>query len=907
MIRPGIRRLVDLAVRRRDHVARGVDDEIRLHLELRAAELEREGWSPADARVEAERRFGTLDATRRAMERWASKRERTVAHRDRFGGLLQDLRFAARGLRRAPAFTTFAVSTLALGIGANIAMFGVVDRLLLRGPEHLRDPGRLVRVLSTTSRPGRPDETTSSFGYVTLAHLRSAAHDFEGVAAYASGRSALGEGRDARPIQLTFATADFFPLLGVQAALGRFFGPDEDRTAGAAHVIVLGNALWRGQFRSDPGVIGSTVRVRDVSYTVIGVAPPGFTGVDLSRVDAWAPMSLLGPTVVRDDWTRTWHAQWLRIVARLKPGVEPAEATADATSAYRRLYDGPELGDAQRRLWAAPLRFTDQGRESTQATVARWVYGVTVIVLLIACINVSNLLLARGASRRSEVGVRMALGAARLRLARLFLTESLLLALLGGGAALAVAGGLTAYLRGTLLTNVEWTSSPVGARLFVVALAVSLVLGLVVGMAPALRAARGSLTQAMTPTSRGRHRERAGMGALPSVLQATLTSMLVIGAGLFVRSLARAEHLPLGIDAGHILVAKADWQPAAAGGGPIDVDARRARRTDVYQRARDAALLLPGVQRAALAVGSPFGYEFGVALYVPGWDSLPRLDGRWPRISAVSSDYFATVGTHLLRGRVFRPDEGAGTEPVAIVSATMSRVLWPGRNAIGNCLHVGAPSAPCARVVGVVQDAHRQQLHEAPAMQYYIPIGQESGFGGTTLMVRTNGDPRALIPRVTALLRSTDAMVANASAAPLQDSIDPLFRPWRLGASVFGLGGTLALLVAALGLYSVLSYLVARRTHELGVRLALGASRRQIVTLVLRRSVGITLLGVAMGSVAALYAGRFVGPLLFETSPNDAAVFALTALLLAGTALVAGLVPALRASRVNPVRALNAE
>jgi putative ABC transport system permease protein len=905
MIRPGIRRLVDLTLRRRELVARDVDDEIGLHLELRTARLEQEGWPPVAARTEAERRFGAPEVARRDMKRWASRRDRTIGNRELFGSVLQDVRYAARGLRRAPAFTTFAVATLALGIGANVAMYGVVDRLLLRGPEYVRDPGRVVRILRTESRPGAPDVTTSDFGYVTYAHLRDGAHDLERVAAYSTSGAPLGSGADARRIQLGYATAGFFPLLGVRAERGRFFGPDEDRTAGASQLIVLGDALWRGQFRADTAVIGSIVRVGDDPFTVIGIAPPGFTGVGLSRVDAWLPMSLQGPRVFSGDWTRTWNAQWLEVIARLKPGVSRDAATTDATAAYRRLYDGP--GDATgARLWAAPIRFTDQGRESTQATVARWVFGVTLMVLVIACLNVANLLLARAVSRRAEVGVRLALGASRRRLVRLFVTESLLLTFLGGAAALAVSAGLSAFLRGTLLPNIVWPSSPLGSRLLFFALAVCVVIGVAIGLAPAAWAARRGLVEALKSGARGVGRGTPGTGAFPAILQGTLTSMLLIGAGLFVLSLLRAEHMPLGFDADRIVTVEADWVPAATP-GPVDLDARRARRNDVYRRARESVLRIPGVERAALAVGSPFGYDFGLDLIVPGWDSIPKLTGGGPYISAVSSDYFVTVGTRLLRGRTFRADEGAGTERVAIVNATMAQLLWPGDDAIGHCLHIGSASAPCAQVVGVVEDARRHELREAPAMQYYIPIGQESGFGGTKLMVRVRGDVRSLLAPLTKALRAADASVSSAQAAPIADEIDPLFRPWRLGASVFSMAGVLALLVAALGLYSVLSYLVAQRTHEIGVRLALGATGRQIASLVLRRSLGLALSGVALGFVGALYVGRFVGQLLFNTSARDPGVFVTAALMLGAAGLLAGLLPALRARRVDPMRALNAE
>jgi putative ABC transport system permease protein len=325
------------------------------------------------------------------------------------------------------------------------------------------------------------------------------------------------------------------------------------------------------------------------------------------------------------------------------------------------------------------------------------------------------------------------------------------------------------------------------------------------------------------------------------------------------------------------------------------------------RRALQKVRTLPGVEHASLAVGSPFGYAFSISLFLPGGDSVAALEGGGPYISAVSDGYFETVGTRLLRGRTVTASDGPESEPVAIVNTTMAKLLWSHDNPIGKCLIVGSPTAPCARVVGIVEDAHRETLHEPPAMQYYIPFGQERGFGGTVALVRPHGRLTSLVLPLRRTLSGLDGLLESVNVVPLEDHFDALVRPWRLGATMFSLGGGLALLVAGLGLYSVLSYLVVQRTHEIGVRMALGAGGRQIMALVLRDSLLTASVGIALGVAAAWYAGRYLEGLLFETSAHDPGVLVAAALTLLSAATAAALLPALRARRVDPMRAPSAE
>lgn len=908
MIRPGIRRLFRLGVRRAEIVDRDVSAEIETHLALRAEQLARQGYSPDAAREEAQRRFGATHISRQRVDAAAGHRERKMQFSERIDAVRHDLVYAARGLKREPLLTTFIVATFALGIGANAAMFGVVDRLLLSGPKHVADPGRVTRLYMTGQLPGRPPFTTGTFGYVTYDALKTSARSFSGVAAYRinTGGATIGHGADATVIDLGAATADLFPLLGTSPYLGRFFTADEDRTSGAEQVVVLGYGFWRRAFGADRNVVGKTMTLSDRVFTIIGVAPQGFTGPELGKVDVWVPMSDQSRGIV-PEWWRSWNAQWLEVVARLKPGVSDEAASADATTAFHRAYTGNEDVVRAATLSFKPLRFDEGGNEPAEFAVARWLIGVAAIVLLIACSNVVNLLLARAVRRRREVAVRIALGAGRARVVRLLVSESLMLAVLGGIASVGVAYVTGSLVRRVLLPNVEWVSSPVNPAVLALSAAIAMILGVAVGLIPAFQISRPNLTSALKAGVRegGGHSWRL-RGAL-TVAQAALSVVLLVGAGLFVTSLSKVRAVDLGIQPDSVLVTQIGWPRLPRGSTGEQRSAEIERQKRVYTDALARLRALSGVAHASISVGLPFQNSFTQKLRVDGWDSLPRLKSGRPRISAVTDQYFETVGSRVVRGRSFTDADRAGSELVAIVSETMAATLWPGRDAIGACLYSGAEPAPCSRIVGVARDAHRQALKEEPSMHYYVPFGQERGMGGTTLLVRPSGSSATVTAAVERIVEEIDPTVSIVGVAPLQDSIDPQIRPWRLGATVFGLMGVLALLVAAVGLYSVMSYLVAQRTHELGVRVALGASGANIVQLVIRGGVGMAALGVAIGLALALVLGRFIAPLLFDTSPRDVRVLGGVAVSMLAVALLASWVPAMRARRVNPLTALRSE
>jgi predicted permease len=541
--------------------------------------------------------------------------------------------------------------------------------------------------------------------------------------------------------------------------------------------------------------------------------------------------------------------------------------------------------------------------------VARWLLAVASIVLVIATANVANMMLARSVRRRREIAVRLALGVSLGRLARSLIAESLVLAVAGGLLGLALAYGGGEIMRRVLLPDIVWATPPVDLRVLGVAVVLTMAIGVGLGVAPAIQARRTDVNRALRSGSResGVKRNRLRTGLL--VVQAALSVALLAAAGLFVRSLRNVRDVDLGIQPERVMVATVAWPvpgvAASVAPGQPQVSPRAIRAAQ-WRDLRDRIAALPDVETASLAVGSPFGFNFGVDLKIPGRDSLPQL-GAGTFISAVGRDYFATVGTRLVRGRLFNATEGAATERVAIVNETMARALWPNEQPLGKCLVIGDAEARCSTVVGVVRDAHQFAIREEPSMQYYVPIGQESGFGGTVLMVRPKIGSTFSAER---LRRAIGGMVPNAQlirVEGLQTRIDPQIRPWKLGAALFGLFGALAVLVAAIGLYSVITYLVAQRNHEFGVRTALGARSSDLLRQVVGEGVRVTVPGIAIGLLIALAAGKWIAPLLFNVSPRDPLVFASVAVVLLAVAAVASLAPAAKAARVDPMAALREE
>ena len=804
--------------------------------------------------------------------------------------MLADLRYALRTFARSPALVAAAVVCLALGIGANATIFGVVDTLLFRPPPHVLDPERVVRLYFRRRLPPFGTTTSSITGYPLYTLIRESARSFDALAAYTySQKASLGRGVDARRVRVVLASASYFPLLGVRPALGRFYLADEDRPDGPA-VVVLGYGFWRASFQNDSGILGRQLQLGRSSYTVVGVAPERFTGVNLENVDAWVPLTTATPELMGPG-SLNRGSYFLQIIGRLGPGGREA-AEREATLAFRAedVYSG---GDSNAVALLGPVQHARGPELSQNARVSMWLTAVSVIVLLVACANVANLLLARALQRQREIAVRLALGAARLRLARQLVTESVLLALAGGVAALLVTLWVGPVIRAFLLPDIPALASAVDGRVLLFTGGVALLTGFLAGLVPALQVGRADLTPALKAgAGEGRYRRSRLRSAL-LVGQVALTVTLIVGAGLFARSLRNVAGQDFGFDPAHTLLATMDLR--AAGYRPAQIN-----QLNLQMLARLEGL--PGVEAAAATIGH-FGWATASSVSVPGRDSIPQLKAGGPYYQRVTAGYFAAMGTPV-HGRAFTPaDRGS---PVAIVNETMARLLWPGESAIGKCFLVGSDKR-CAGIIGVVPDARRFNAVEDASMHFYVPFTDDSSEFITALVVRARGRPQDLVAPVRAALQQTAANLPYAAVTPLADLVAPSIRPWRLGTTMFGVFAGLALVLAAVGLYGVLSYTVAQRSHEIGIRMAMGARRGNVLGLMVGQGVKIAALGAGIGAVAALAGGRVLSSLLYGVSPRDPLVLLGAAVIPVVVAAIASYVPARRAAKVDPVVALRYE
>lgn len=902
MIRPGIRRVLHLGVFRRRAVERDVDEEIALHMELRIAQLIARGVPPDQARDDAIRLFGPLNETRDDLVRVATTTGQRMRWRDWLATAAQDCVYAVRQLRRAPAFTIGVVVTLALGIGANATMYGVIDRLLLRPPAHVVAPDQLG-TLSVTFDPRGGNYTQTVLSYPIYLDLVSDTRAFESVGAYTSTSLTLGNGATAQKVRGTRANAGYFSALGVHPLIGRFFAPNETDDAPGAAVVVLGYDFWQRRFAGSAGVLGANVELAGVRYTVVGVAPSGFTGVTPGEIDVWIPLTAGTTAAQLEGWRRARQSYWLLVVARPRAGVSLARAADAATTAVRN----GEIADGESRdnthLRGPVASFTsalprDARGHSADSKVAVLVGAVSLLLLVLACANVANLQLTRAIRRRREIAIRLALGVSRKRLLAQLTLDTILLSGAGGGAALLVVYWGTNALR-RVLFNVDWVGGPVDGHVLAYTAVVALVTGLVSGLAPALQASRPDLADALKSGARGGTSERSPTRTALLVVQAAFATVLLVGTGVFILSVHRIDAMPLGMDPTHV-----DVISIVTSGKQIT----DRERTDLYQRLEAAARQFPGVGVTAAGISLPFFTSSGVGVRLPGRDSVPTTRDGGPYINAVGPDFFAVMGTRLLAGRLFNAGDRAGSAPVAIVNATTARLWWPGTSAVGQCMRIGSDTMPCAQVVGVVENSRRQKILEDESVQFFVPMGQGPAWASPqVLFVRTNGVASDAATSIQRHLQRSVAGVPYVEVRPLVDLISPRTRSWRLGATMFTAFGVLALLLASVGLYAILAYDVAQRTQEIGVRMALGASVFEITRLIVGRGVRTVTLGVAIGLAIVFASGRTIAPLLFSTSPYEPSVLIAVAATLLAAALFATWLPAGKASRVDPTAALRAE
>jgi predicted permease len=905
-LRPGVARLFRLPLRTRRQMHADIDEELDALIRERVEHFIALGMPPTDAHIEALHRIGAdLDDARRLLHRSAEHREHVMRIREYVENALHDFKYALRGLRRSPAFTATAVTTLALGIGANAAMFGLIDRLLFRPPAYLIEPDRVHRLYFARTSSDGSEFANSNTQFNRYLDVSQAAATMDVAAAYSEREIAVGRGEAAREIPVGVATTSLWQLFSARPVVGRFFAAGEDQPRTGSHVVVLSHSYWESQFGASPAAVGKRLTIGPSDYTIIGVAPRGFAALGLAEPAAFVPLGPFGDdNLSRGPYDRDYSTTWLEMYARLRPGISEQVAAADLGHALVSSYSKqlaasgvaiPEFlsKNKPRIILGSPL-FERGPRASNDTRVATWLLGVTVVLLLVACANVGNLLLTRGLGRRREIGVRVALGASRARLIGQLIIESLLISMLGGAAGLIVAYWGGGALRATLLPGVELDRSFADARVLVFALCASAFVGLVTGLAPAYHASRPDIGAMLKTGQREGGGQTTRLRAGLMVAQTSLSILLLIGAGLFIRSVRNVGSTSLGFDADRLA-----WVEVQGRGMPFDTATRVALRERLIQR----ALSLPGIENAAPAITVPFGGETVYPLFVPGVDSLNKI-GSFV-LQTAGPTYFATLGTRILRGRGINDGDRQGSERVIVVSESMARRVWQGTDAIGKCVRLGADTAPCRTVVGIAQDVKHGRFGSDAPMLYYVPIMQTL-HGQGWFFVRTRGRSATQTEMIRRSLQAIVPAPVFVTVSPVDANVVAAERSWRLGAMMFTIFGVLTLVVASIGLYGLIAYVVAQRTHEMGVRIALGSSTARVVRLVIAQSLPTVLTGAVLGSAGALAGGHWLAPLLFEESPHDPVVFAAVIAVLLAISVAAGWIPARRAAGVDPAEALRA-
>jgi putative ABC transport system permease protein len=877
-----IHRLAALVRRRR--LDRDLDDELAFHLAMREADERAAGRSPDAARREARRRFGNVT--------YLKEQTRDMWTFQPFERLMQDIRYALRTLRRSPGFTIVAVFALAVGIGGNTAIFSLMSasrQAALPYPE----ADRLVELWGNVQRARVERRGASVPDYEDW---RAQSTSFEGMAAFDSQWLTLTGIDEPERILTEFVSAPYFSLLGVTPAQGRTFTADEDVVAKPATVIVISDALWRRRFNADPSVIGRGVTLccAPRRYTVIGVMPPGFKGLS-DTAELFVPFALwASPDVMAQRGSRGFA-----VLARLKHGTSIATAQAEMDTISRRLEQAYPATNEKRAVEISPLDVELFG--SLRPALMTLMAAVS-FVLLIACANVSNLLIARSEARQREIAVRTALGAGWRRLLAQLVTEGCVLASLGAIAGTALAYAATRALIATSpVTFPSFVTPQIDLRVAFFTVAVSLACGVVLGLAPAMHARVSRLAEALKDSARGGSDGRSAQRVRSAlvVVEVSLAVVLLVGAGLMIRSVRNLAALDPGFDADSVLTLHASIPRMAVAGGPASpvIEGRA-----LLERIR----AIPGVRDVAIGNDVPLDGNSGATFYAA--EGMPPVNAQnMPRVYVhrVTPGFFAVLRMPLRAGRTFTDSEMSPTPTAVIVSENVVKRFWPGQDPIGKRVKFGSLTSnnPWLSIVGVVGEVKYRGLPENPTADpdFYLPFADRNALIG--LVVRTTVPPASIAPAVRAAIRSADPSIPVYSVATMdeltgQQTAQSRFTMWLMGAFA-----ACALMLAVVGIYGVMSYLVAQRTREIGIRLALGAAHGDILRLVVGNGARLIGAGIAIGIVAAAALARLVSTLLFGVTAVDPASGAAVALL-AIVAVVACYLPAARATRINPIRAL---
>lgn len=872
--------------------------ELRDHLELEAEEQRAAGLSPTEAAYAARRALGnTLQIEEDVRTAWGLQWLETLG---------QDLRYGLRQLRRSPAFTAVAILTLALGIGANTMIFSVVNCLVFR-PLPVEHPENVVFL--TAARKGHAPATV--FSYPDFVEVqKQTAGVFSDVSAVGMfGMDGLAVDGTSQQMWPSYVSGNFFRLFGLKPALGRLFVPSEGSVAGGDPVLVLSYAYWRSRFNGNPGIVGKRASVNGHPVTIIGVAPKSFHGItSLMDFQGYLPIGMAAALKdVPQDFFASREAAEVGLIARPRSGVSLPQAQAVLNVVAERLAQRYPATDAKMsirvlRLGPAALA-VDPGNPGTLAMVSALFLILAASVLALACMNIANLFLVRAAARQREMGVRAALGASRVRLVRQLFTESVLLALLGCAAGLALGlGGSRAFSSIPLHTSFpivldfhfDW-------RVFAYALTAAVLTGVFVGVTPALRAARGDVNEILHEGGRtataGGHRLRSTLVAV----QVGGSLMLLIVAGLFVRSLENAQHTDLGFDPKHVLNLTID--PHEAG-----YEERQAR--EFFHTLLDRAHSLPGIQSASLAASVPMasGGGNGATLKIDGYQPANNQESPSAGYNAVSSGYFETMHIALLRGREIRDSDTEDSQRVAIIDQTMANRYWHGRDPIGHSFRTTEDPSHPMTVIGIAKNTVQSGIFWPDQPFFYVPLSQQYN-PQVTLQVRSVAAPETVAREATEMIHSLEPAMPVFDVQPMTAALDTFngFLLFQFAAVLAVSLGIVGLILAIVGVYGVIAYAASQRAHEVGIRLALGAQPTQVLKLIFRQGLAIIGAGVVAGVLAAAAMGRLIGNLLFGVRAGDPLTFATATAVLAAVALLACYIPARRTLRVDPMVALRYE
>lgn len=800
--------------------------------------------------------------------------------------LLKDIRFAIRSLLKRPGFTAIAVITLALGIGANSAMFTTVNAVLLR-PLAYPESERIVLFEGVNAALGI---TRSNMSVPDFADWQTQATTFEQIAGFISGGSLLTSGEETERVRGTSVTSDFFPLFRTNPSLGRTFQPD-DSQKGNDTVVVISHGLWQRRFGADQNIVGSKVLIAGESTTIVGVMPPGFDYPDQSEL--WVPLPLDPAKERRDN-------RYLGVITRLKPGVTIPQAQAEMNTINQRLAQTYVETNSGSTVKLTELRERLVGAMRPSLLV---LLGAVAFVLLIACANVANLLLARATVRHKEIAVRAALGASRWRIVRQLMTESALLSIIGGGAGLLLGIWLTKLLIAVSPPNTpRFDEIRPDARVFAFTLGLTILTGLLFGLAPALQSSRIDLNERLKEGGRsgsggGTHNR---MRRLMMVSEIALSFMLLVGAGLLIKSFMRLRDVSPGINSEQVLTMRVSLMPAKYPKGEP--------RVQLLRRGLERVKTLPGVESAGAVLSLPLGgdtFNVGRAFIREGRPATPEESGNATYLVA-TPDYFRTLKIPLVNGRVFADQDTDQAPKVVVVNETMARQLWPGESPVGRHITIWRDEQFPREIVGVVGDV-KPALDTEAGPQMYVPYAQDSGWGSMSLVIRTSGEPAGMTAAVRNEIRTLEKGIPVYNVKTMNDVLMTSVGPRRTPMLLLSAFAAVALLLAMLGIYGVTAYYVTERTQEIGIRMALGAQMGDVMKLVLKGGMTLALVGIGVGLVGAFVLTRLMTTLLFGVKPTDVFTFVVVSLCLLVTALLACYLPARRATKVDPLVALRYE